>query len=184
MSKTIVNPETGRKIKVGSRIWQDLINRQILDDEPQEDKTLYESSNKQKLEVAKDIFKAQNLGRRKVARIQGGRVVKANKRINNEETTRHSAKSASRLFNKIKNGDVDIPHHLLENDDKLAAYLEKMILHEMIGGEMPGRKVRKPTTKKGAPKYKLLPKPDTTTEFETTTAYETDEESDTEEDSD
>ena len=108
----------------------------------------------------------------------GNKVVKANRRLKSEELTRHSAKSSASVFTKIKNGEVDIPENVLNDDTMLSEYLENLILQQMIGGKPFKSKSKQSMVKKKPKKYE--PKTPIQTEIESTTAVESESESESE----
>jgi hypothetical protein len=163
---TVINPKSGRKILIGSKTWKQLVNEKIIENNTTiEDNTLYESDKKSNLSVAKDIFSQKNLGNNKRAIISGNKVIKVNNKTTSAELSKHSAKSSAKVFSKIKKGEVEIPEDILNDDEALAEYLEKLIMAELVGGTKPVVLKKKQPPKKT---FSKLPPPMTETEFETT----------------
>lgn len=146
----ITNPLTNRPIRVGSKTWKQLVSEQLIIAET----PLFESNDKQELKVAKKIVSRQNLGPRKIPIISNNKIIKANKKMTGVELTTHTAKSASKVFRKIQNGDIELPENM--DDDQLSTYLEKCILAEVVGGH---HKIEKPKRFRSPnkAKYKIEP---------------------------
>ena len=163
----IINPKSGRTIRVGSKTWKQLVSDQLIEGDIT---PIYESTDKEELKVAKKILKRQSLGPRKMHIIAGNKIIEVNKRITSSEMTNHAVKSAGAVFKKIRTGEIDIPEEM--DDDQLAKYLEKCVMAECVGGE---HKIEKPKPKRkrapNKPKFQVqtpLPTDAETTEQETT----------------
>jgi hypothetical protein len=137
----IKSPITNRMVKIGSRAYKHLVAEKMIQHEA-DCETLYESENKDELKVAKKMLTKQGIGRRKVPQIRGNKVVACRASITPTDMTKHTARSATKVFNKIKSGDLELPDDM--DDAQLTQFLEQCILSETIGGDMTVTKKKKP----------------------------------------
>ena len=123
----IINPNTQRPVKVGSRTWLGLVKLGLVSGhyrDPKELATIEDGEDiEQKIEV---INKTLPRGKQSV-RGRGrykGKIVSRNTRPSSEEVSRYTAQIASRAVSN----NID---ELAESDD-LEGMLEKMIMEEML----------------------------------------------------
>jgi hypothetical protein len=152
----IINPRTQRPVKVGSRVWLNLVKQGIVEGRYTDPKELgdlpeqYEEIPPQEIEekieqVNKTLPKHQQAVRGR-GRYKG-KIVSRNKRLAPEEVSRYTAQVATRA---VANNINTLAEY--EDDDIEGIMLEKMILAEMMGGNS------KPQAKpKGRTKQKVAP---------------------------
>jgi hypothetical protein len=146
----VVNPNTSRPVKVGSRTWKNLVKEGLISgaySDPKELAIIDENVNDQIEEVNKTLPRGQQAvrGRGKYK----GKIVSRSKRADSEDIIKHTAKMASRIVN-------DNIEQLADCDD-MEAELERMILEESVQMKKP-KMVRQTTTKRKAKQeeqYKL-----------------------------
>tara|TARA_R110000787_G_scaffold191748_2_gene303247 strand:- start:6397 stop:7050 length:654 start_codon:yes stop_codon:yes gene_type:complete len=159
----VINPETKRPIKVGSRTWNSLVKKGILSgnyNDPNELSTIDEDEEEyiieQKIKEINKTLPNTEHGVRGRGKFKG-KIVKRNKKLSTREISKHTAKVASKTLTK----NID---ELVESDD-MESLLEQMILEDLclISSREPQRvpkrsKVEKAPRKKiGKRKYRCTP---------------------------
>jgi hypothetical protein len=142
------NPNSGRAIKVGSRVYMSLVKQGTIDREdyshPDEIQTIEDDRPmEQQVDEANDKLEDEGDGEDFHA-VQGrgqhsGMFVKRRKRISNEKVARKTAKAATRaVSNNIG--------RLTEVED-IEAELERLIMEELAFGSSKAKKPRPPKTR-------------------------------------
>lgn len=141
MSATVINPRTGRAVKVGSRIWTQLVNEGLIENDYDDPNELYEI---QQNDEKDDIINMKNelnetLGP-SVQAVKGrgkykDKLVARKKAPSKLDTIKYTAKVATTQMKNIKQDDL--------NDDEITAMLSQLIAKEMM---ISGRPERKPKT--------------------------------------
>jgi hypothetical protein len=168
----VTNPLTNRAVRIGGKAYKQLVAKKLIEDHPNST-VAFQSDEKSELELAKKIMISQKLYPDKDISIRGDKLIKSNKKVSGKEMTARTAKAGSSVFSKIKNNQIDIPNDVLDDEEKLAGYLEQLILQETVNPTQPPKKIL--PIRKQAPKkrFKKLPMPETETEFNETTEFET-----------
>lgn len=127
----VVNPQTGRPVKVGSRTWIKLVNDGLIESDYNDPNELYEIQdvdekddiNKMKRELNEGLGPSSQavLGRGKYK----NKLVKRTKTPSKKETINFTAKVATKRMKEIPQ-DQDL------DDDEIADILSKMIAEEMM----------------------------------------------------
>jgi hypothetical protein len=136
----IINPNTQRPVKVGSRTWLKLVKQGVVEGrytDPKELKALPEQYEELPPEEIEEEIKKANQGlprHQQAVRGRGrykGKIVKRNRRLQPEEVSKYTAQVATRtVANNIEQlAEVE--------DDDIEGMLEKMILEEMMNGSRP-----------------------------------------------
>jgi hypothetical protein len=125
----IINPNTQRPVKVGSRTWLKLVKQGVVDGSYSDPKILKESYELDDVEDTKKQLNAKLPSNKQAVKGRGihkGKIVTRNKRLSPDDMARHTAKaSASAMTNHM-----DELEEL--DDDELERRLEALILKEMI----------------------------------------------------
>lgn len=142
----IINPNTSRPVRVGSRTWINLVKKGVLSGQFSDDSILEEKYSEvpedQFVERIKEINKKLPMGTQAV-RGRGkyaNKIVKRNKPLSTEEITKSTIKKAS----KVVANNID---ELDEDDyDDMEKRLERLIMEEMLStrpkqASSKGRKV-------------------------------------------
>lgn len=136
----VINPNTNRPVKIGSRIWTELVKKGIIDGKYQDPNELCEIEEITDVETKIEEMNKKLPKYQQAVRGRGiykNKLVIRNKAPTTQEITEFTAKSASKV---IKNNQS-----LITNDDiDLEDELEKMIIEEMM-------KTRPIPMKKSAP---------------------------------
>jgi len=132
----IINPNTQRPVKVGSRTWLKLVKQGVVEGrytDPKEIATLPEKYEELPPEEVEEEIKRANEGlprHQQAVRGRGrykGKIVKRNRRLAPQEVSKYTAQVATRaVANNIET--------LANSEDDIEGMLEKMILEEMMGG--------------------------------------------------
>lgn len=145
----IINPNTQRPVKVGSRTWLSLVKKGVVSGQYRDPNELDEQPDdhgevEQKIETLNATLPRGKQAVRGRGRYKG-KIVKRNTRPKAEDISRYTAQIASRAVNN----NIDA---LVESDD-LEGMLERLILEEMMAtrpaAKLPTVKRR---TKKAAAK--------------------------------
>ena len=149
----IINPNTQRPVKVGSRTWLNLVKKGIVEGRYTDPKELgelpeqYEEIPPEDVEEKiEQVNKSLPRGQQAV-RGRGrykGKIVSRNKRLAPEEVSRYTAQVATRAVANNINTLADC------EDDDIEGMLEKMILAEMMGNNTQAKPKR--TKQKAPPK--------------------------------
>jgi hypothetical protein len=127
----IINPNTQRPVKVGSRTWLNLVKQGVVEGrytDPRELATIPEGNEGIEQQI-EDENKKLPRGQQAV-RGRGrykGKIVRRHKRPNTEDVSRYTAKIASKT---VKENLDD-----LADCDDMEAELERLILQEMAGSD-------------------------------------------------
>ncbi len=151
----IINPNTQRPVKVGSRTWLNLVKQGVVEGRYTDPKELgqlpeqYEEIPNEEVEekieqVNKTLPKHQQAVRGR-GRYKG-KIVSRNKRLAPEEVSRYTAQVATRA---VANNINTLAEY---EDDDIEGMLEKMILAEMMGGNSKPQAKPKRTKQKAPPK--------------------------------
>ena len=135
----IVNPNTQRVCKVGSRTWLELVKKGLVSGHYSDPKELAVIEDGEDIEQKiNEINKTLPRGKQSV-RGRGkykGKIVSRNTQPSSEEISRYTAQIAARAVNN----NID---ELAEADD-LESMLEKMILEEMMATRPYNKRVGRP----------------------------------------
>lgn len=132
----IINPNTQRPVKVGSRTWLKLVKQGVVEGRYTDPKELGELPEKYEEIPPEDVEQKLEEFNRTLPRgqqaVRGrgrykGKIVKRNKRLAPNEVSRYTAQVATRA---VAN-NID---RLAEEEDDIEGMLEKMILEEMMNG--------------------------------------------------
>lgn len=126
----VINPNTGRALKVGSRIWLQLVKQGILEnDDYKDEKEIYKIEDNDDIdtlitEANKTLPYTQQAvkGRGKYA----GKIVKRDKKLNPHNLAKYASKIATEIAPKVIGYEID------DEDDEISNMMEKMILDKMI----------------------------------------------------
>ena len=131
----IINPQTQRPVKVGSRTWLKLVKQGIVEGQYKDPVVQYELDNNDgNIDELKTQLNSKLSKNKHVVKGRGkykGKLVERNKRLNPKDVARYTTKaSASALANNFDE---------LENleDDEIEAKLEELILKEMMREQRP-----------------------------------------------
>ena len=150
----IINPNTQRPVKVGSRTWLNLVKKGIVEGRYTDPKEIGELPEQYEEippeEVEEKIEKVNKTLPRGQQAVRGrgrykGKIVSRNKRLAPEEVSRYTAQVATRAVANNINTLADC------EDDDIEGILEKMILEEMMGNNTQAKPKR---TKQKAPPQK------------------------------
>jgi hypothetical protein len=167
--KSVINPKTGRPIKVGGKLYNSLIREGLVKGIIEEkNNSLYNINENDDLEFVKNEL-SKNLPYNEVA-VKGKKGTKYENKIVKRKKVPNASEVASetikRTASKIKNKEIDF------EDDNFAKNLEEIILAELLGGEKPKKskpieiKREKAKPKKREFVMRKLPEPETETEIE------------------
>jgi uncharacterized membrane protein YheB (UPF0754 family) len=126
----VINPNTGRALKVGSRIWLQLVKQGILqNDDYKDEREIYKIEDNDNIdtlitEANKTLPYTQQAvkGRGKYA----GKIVKRDKKLNPHNLAKYASKIATEIAPKVIGYEID------DEDDEISNIMEKMILDKMI----------------------------------------------------
>lgn len=126
----VINPNSGRPVKVGSRIWTKLVKDGIIENTYIDDNEIEELPEEDVDEKIQEINQKLPRGTHAV-RGRGkykGKIVKRNKQPLLQETIEHAARTSARVLaeNADELDDLD--------DDDMQNQLEQLILEEMMLG--------------------------------------------------
>ncbi len=126
----IINPKTQRPIRVGSRVWLNLVKEGLVDGHYQDPNELYEIKEGDNVEekikeIDRDLpITVQSVrGRGKY----NNKIVKRRKQPSTKDTIKHTARHTAR---KIKNPEI---YDDLQESGNFEEELEKMIMSELAG---------------------------------------------------
>ncbi len=131
----VKNPKTGRALKVGSRVWINLVKEGILKDISYQDPQIFEEVHQDDSEQDVDV-KIQTINRslpknQMAVRGRGkyaGKIVKRNKQPSVKEVVHYTAR---------KSAEVMVENHVLNDDeDDMEKELEQLILSEILNGNV------------------------------------------------
>ena len=166
---SIINPKSGRPIRVGGKLYNSLIREGLIKGIIQEKNNSLYSINENddvefvKKELSKNLPYYETAVRGKKGTKYENKIVKRKKVPNSSEVASETIKLTA---NKIKNKEIDF------DDDDFAKNLEQIILAELLGGEKPKKSKPIPIKReKAKPKkrefiMRKLPEPETETEIE------------------
>ena len=167
--KSIINPKTGRPIRVGGKLYNSLIREGLVKGIIEEkNNSLYDINENDDVEFVKNELSKKLPFNETAVRGKKGtkfenKIVKRKKVPNANEVATETIK---RTASKIKNKEIDC------DDDDFAKNLEEMILAELLGNEKPKKSKPIPIKRENAkPKkrefiMRKLPEPQTETEIE------------------
>lgn len=150
----IINPNTQRPVKVGSRTWLNLVKQGVVEGRYTDPKELGQLPEKYEEippeEVEEKIEQVNKTLPRHQQAVRGrgkykGKIVSRNKRLAPEEVSRYTARVATRA---VANNINTLAEY---EDDDIEGMLEKMILAEMMGGNSKPQAKPKGRTKKEQP---------------------------------
>ena len=128
----VLNPNSGRMIKVGGRAWRTAVKEGILEGTYTNPDVLYEVNDGDDVsQLKKDFDEKLNTGEHSVigrGRFKG-KLVKRKRRLTNEEISEHSTQAAVQA---LKNNRVELD---AMTDDDFEAELDRMIMTEMLSGK-------------------------------------------------
>ena len=136
----MINPNTSRPIRVGSRTWLNLVKKGVVEGrytDPKELKALPEKYEELPPEEIEEEIKRVNFHlprHQQAVRGRGkykGKIVSRNKRLAPEEVSKYTAQVATRA---VANNIETLAEY---EDDDIEGMLEKMILEEMMNGSRP-----------------------------------------------
>ena len=167
--ESIRNPQSGRIIRVGGKLYNSLIREGIIKGIINEkNNSLYDINENDDVEFVKNEL-SKNLQFNETA-VRGKKGTKFENKIVKRKKVPNASEVASetikRTASKIKNKEIDC------DDDDFAKNLEEMILAELLGGEKPKKSKPIPIKReKQKPKrrefiMRKLPEPQTETEIE------------------
>ena len=131
----VKNPKTGRALKVGSRVWINLVKEGILKDISYQDPQIFEEVHQDDSEQDVDV-KIQTINRtlsknQQAVRGRGkyaGKIVKRNKQPSVKEVVHYTAR---------KSAEVMVENHVLNDDEvSMEKELEQLILSEILNGNV------------------------------------------------
>lgn len=125
----IINPNTQRPVKVGSRTWLKLVKQGVVEGSYTDPKILKESYELEDVETTKKQLNSTLPAGKQAVKGRGihkGKLVTRNKRLGPEDMAKHTAKAASSAMAN----NMDELEEL--DDDELERRLEALILKEMI----------------------------------------------------
>jgi len=166
---SIINPKSGRPIRVGGKLYNSLIREGLIKGIIEEKNNSLYSINENddvefvKKELSKNLPYYETAVRGKKGTKYENKIVKRKKVPNSSEVASETIKLTA---NKIKNKEIDF------DDDDFAKNLEQIILAELLGGEKPKKSKPIPIKReKAKPKkrefiMRKLPEPETETEIE------------------
>ena len=143
----VISPKTGRPIKVGSRIWLQLVKDNIISGEYSDDNVMGEYSQEESKHVIqkriKDLNKKQNMGTHVVKGrgVYKNKLVKRNKQLSTQDISKKTSKIASKMIND-------------NSDEELERQLETMIYNELMQNKP--KKTKAYTQRVAQPKAKLF----------------------------
>ena len=128
----IVNPNTQRMVKIGSRVWLKLVKQGIVEGHYTDPKKLGKLPDNEE-EIEKEIERINKTLPKGQQSVRGrgrykGKIVSRNKRLAPEEVSKYTTQVATRA---IRNNIEAIADY--DDDDDIEGMLEKMILAEMMG---------------------------------------------------
>lgn len=134
----VINPNTQRPVKVGSRTWLKLVKKGIFEGrytDPKElapirENNVDEQINELNQDLPDNVQAVRGRGRYK------NKIVKRSKRPATEDVRNYTTDVAK----KVVNDNID----LLADCDNLEEELERLILQEMAGGAKPKKRVGRP----------------------------------------
>jgi len=136
----IINPVTHRKVKLGGRMWRNLVKQGILAEETYRDpNVLYtvdrdhyqeEKELKEELYRQKDRLVKENPHKYKKPVVKGNKIILSKNKLTNEETARITANSAIDVIDDIQSNEQDIPANMTR--DEARQYLQGLIFDKMI----------------------------------------------------
>jgi len=138
----IINPNTQRPVKVGSRTWLNLVKQGVVEGRYTDPKELGQLPEKYEEippeEIEEKIEQVNKTLPRHQQAVRGrgkykGKIVSRNKRLAPEEVSRYTAQVATRA---VANNINTLAEY---EDDDIEGMLEKLILAEMMGGNSKPR---------------------------------------------
>ena len=138
----VINPNTSRPIRVGSRTWLNLVKKGVIQGHYRDDHELAEMPDHE-YEVNDRITKINKTLPRGKQAVRGrgkhkGKIVSRQTRLKSNEISAYTAKIASRVVSD----NID---ELVESGDNINETLEQLILKEMLQEES---KMNKPQKRK------------------------------------
>lgn len=169
----VINPHSGREIKIGGKIFKQLLHQGEIDPgvykERKHANLLYEvvpdqfetkeqeimHLEKKKKELNKDLpldFKTRAVRK-------GSKLYKQKRKITAESATRKTSAAAVSVFEQMKAGEIELPKKMTRKQTR--EYLEHLIYQRLVAKkeqlkEEPKPKVKKPKEKQ---KYIQVPSP-------------------------
>jgi hypothetical protein len=138
----IINPNTQRPVKVGSRTWLKMVKDGLIEGRYSDPNELYTIDEKQDEDEVESKIKELNKtlpydqhsvrGRGKYK----DKLVKRNKQPNPQELTQHTAKTASRIVSQNMETLSGLDNHY-----DIEKELERMILEEMMTGKPKNQRI-------------------------------------------
>jgi hypothetical protein len=125
----ILNPKTGRMIKINSRAYQKLVSQNILKLEPCKDTVIADCKN---LEAAQELQKTLNkksIGKNKIVSRRGKKLIASHRRITNEELVN----SVSDLAITAVNENQDMFYDKNLTDEEVSSQIKRLIHQKLIG---------------------------------------------------
>lgn len=146
----VLNPETNRYVKVGSKKFRELVRHNILENVPTEKpKPIHEAKNNEEAAEYVTKLNKNKIGMKKntSARRRGNKVYEWSNTLHQEDIAEYTAKAASRTLHKNMDSLAEKLEDAYENnsDDELGDFehnLKNLILQEMINPDV----AKKPTT--------------------------------------
>lgn len=125
----ILNPKSGRMIKIGSRAYQKLVSQNVLKVEPSKDTVIAECENPQKAQELQQTLNKNVIGKNKIVSRRGNRVISSNRRITHEELVTNVSDLAISAVNE--NQDIFYDKNL--TDEEISSQIKRLIHQKLIG---------------------------------------------------
>ncbi len=145
----VLNPETNRMIKIGTKKWRELIRRGMIDNGPidkprsKDPVLLHEGKSEDEAKTVRNAFNKTKIGMKKntTARRKGNNVYEWSKTPHQEDIAEYTAKAASRTLHKNMDSLSSQLEEAYDNDsdDELGDFeykLKNLILQEMISPDV------------------------------------------------
>lgn len=158
---TAINPQTGRPVTVGGRVWKRLVKKGVLDGTGYENPNTYyvqDSGAYEDPEAARTALEEQkailntkgNFPRGTHAVIKGNKLIGQRAKLTTNEASHQTANAAVNVIDDIQNGRVEIPQNM--SRDQAHEYLQSIIFNKMLSQNKKFRNTRLAPT--GQPKAK------------------------------
>ena len=129
MDKYIENPETKRLIKIGSRKYKELVNKNILKQETPIDTTIIQTETPEEAKEVQKKINKKSIGKNKVVSRRGNKVIQSNRRVTNAELVESVSNLAIDEVNRNRN--------LFANpeltDEQMEKQIKRLIHSRLIG---------------------------------------------------
>jgi hypothetical protein len=146
----IINPKSGRMIKINSRAYQKLVSQNVLKLEPSKDTVIAVCENSQKAQELQKTLNKKSIGTNKIVSRRGKKVISSNRRITNEELVN----SVSSLAISAVNENQDIFYDRNLTDEEVSSQIKRLIHQKLIGVKPVLKPEIKSIIKQAEPKQK------------------------------